>query len=382
MLLNTRHRGKQPQKVRQAVSDLPDAVQSAIGAESLAADGLLGLSETSRKFNVHFTHCRTNGTNDVQPHQLTRRQFWQHLVRCFRLAYPRTDTATGSILQFGMVCKELHNDSPREEDRSEHHHGCTHSSENFRWSKIRQISAERFNIQLNAVKHDTYTTMFSYLRCPTSKKPVHELDASPFLSRGHPQGEGLRELLRNGDRYKRVRLAKAIAAGKASSITSVRSNFGIVFNWVTEHNLRKRKGTKQLEADAVTELRAGRPQLLEFCKKHRNCLQDQLDYIWSLEGAEAKIQRLDKTRPELLEEAAALQLLPEQIPTKCSNGTGQCQECYQSVLRHHAIDSPYFRHELYETLSIGRRKGNALMIVGGRDTGKTTVSWGAIWGCV
>jgi hypothetical protein len=37
MLLNTRHRGKQPQKVRQAVSDLPDAVQSAIGAESLAA---------------------------------------------------------------------------------------------------------------------------------------------------------------------------------------------------------------------------------------------------------------------------------------------------------------------------------------------------------
>jgi len=128
MLLNTRHRGKQPQKVRQAVSDLPDAVQSAIGAESLAADGLLGLSETSRKFNVHFTHCRTNGTNDVQPHQLTRRQFWQHLVRCFRLAHPRTDTATGSILQFGMVCKELHNDSPREEDRSEHHHGCTHST--------------------------------------------------------------------------------------------------------------------------------------------------------------------------------------------------------------------------------------------------------------
>ena len=161
MLLNTRHRGKQPQKVRQAVSDLPDAVQSAIGAESLAADGLLGLSETIRKFNVHFTHCRTNGTNDVQPHQLTRRQFWQHLVRCFRLAFPRTDTATGSILEFGMVCKELHNDSLREEYRSEHHHGCTHSSENFRWSKIRQISAERFNTQLNAVKHDTYTTMFS-----------------------------------------------------------------------------------------------------------------------------------------------------------------------------------------------------------------------------
>jgi hypothetical protein len=40
MWLNTRHGGKQPQKVRQAVSDLPDEVQSAIGAESLAADVL------------------------------------------------------------------------------------------------------------------------------------------------------------------------------------------------------------------------------------------------------------------------------------------------------------------------------------------------------
>ena len=382
MLLNIRHRGKQPQKVRPAIFTLSDAVQSAIGAEALAADGLLGLPVTSRKTNVHFTHSRTKNKNDVQPNQLTRRQFWQHLVRCFRLAFPRADTATGSILEFGMVCKELHKDAPREEDRSEHHHACTHSSDNFRWNQIRQISAERFNIQLNAVAHETYTTMFSYLRCPTSKKPVHELDASPFFSRGHPQGEGLRELLRNGDRYKRVRLAKAIGAGTAPSTVPVRSHFGIVFNWVTERNLRKRKGAKQLEVDAVTELRAGRPQLLEFCKKHRSCLEDQLDYIWSLEGAKAKIQRLDKTRAELLVEAASYDLLPEEIPTKCSNCTGQCQECYQSVLRHHAVDSLHFRHELYETLNIGRRKGNAFMIVGGRDTGKTTVILGAMAGSV
>ena len=127
----------------------------------------------------------------------------------------------------------------------------------------------------------------------------------------------------------------------------------------------------------MTERKAGRPQLLEFCKTHRSCLEDQLDYIWSLEGARAKIQRLDKTRSELLVEAASLHLLPAEIPTKCNNCTGQCQDCYQSVLRHHAVDSLHFRHELYATLSIGRRKGNALMIVGSRDTGKTTVIFGA-----
>ena len=47
---------------------------------------------------------------------------------------------------------------------------------------------------------------------------------------------------------------------------------------------------------------------------------------------------------------------------------------YKGILTHHKVDSVKFRHELYETLAIGRRKGNAFMIVGGKDTGKTTIT--------
>ena len=375
MLLGIRHRGKQPQKVAPSLYGNPvtDAIASAIRAEGLAADGLLGLHVDRRVANAHHTHARTNNKKDVQPHQLTRKQFWQHLCRCFQLAYPRAASTTGSILEFGLVGKERHKDAPRQEDRSEHHHCATHASEIYRWKIIRQISAERYNIQLNAVAHDTYTTMFCYLRCPTVKKPVHELDVDPFFSPGHPQGENLRLLLSRGEKYKRVRAAIGTSASSSTTVP-VRSQFGIVFNWVTEHNLRKRKGAAQLEADAVTELKAGRPQLLDFCKKHKACLQDQLDYIWSLSGAEEKLQRLDKSRLDILAEAASLELSFQRLAEKCCNGTGECEKIYEAILEHHCVGSPYFRHELYETLAFGRRKGNAFMIVGGKDTGKTTVT--------
>ena len=98
---------------------MDDDVESAITDEGLAADGLLGLPVESRRCNVHFTHSRTNGRKDVQPHQLTRAQFWQHLCRCFRQAYPRAESPTGSILSFALISKELHKDATREKDRAQ-----------------------------------------------------------------------------------------------------------------------------------------------------------------------------------------------------------------------------------------------------------------------
>lgn len=375
MLLGVRHRFKQPQKLSPACfgNPVPAAVDEAILAEALAADGLLGLPADSRRCNVHFTHTRTRNKKDVQPHQITRQQFWLHLCRCFREAYPRAERPTGSILDFGLVCKERHHDAEREEDRSEHHHTATRASEPFRWKRIREISAERYNIQLNAVAHETYSTMFCYLRCPTTKKPVHELDASPYFSPGHPQGDKLRELLRLGGKYKRVRAARSQAASGSASVP-VRSHFGIVFNWVTEHGLRKRKGAVQLEADAVTELQAGRPQLLDFCKRHRTCLEDQLDHIWSMHSATERLERLGKSRLDLLIDAASLGASPQELTKLCRNGACMCERQYESILHYQGISSANLRHDLFETLNIGRRKGNALMLVGGRDTGKTTVT--------
>ena len=58
----------------------------------------------------------------------------------------------------------------------------------------------------------------------------------------------------------------------------------------------------------------------------------------------------------------------------CANGAGDCARLYDSILAHQAMDSLDFRHALYETFLHGRRKGNAMMLVGGKDTGKTTLT--------
>ena len=47
----------------------------------------------------------------------------------------------------------------------------------------------------NAVAHDGYCSMYNYLRSPTKKKPLHELDPTPYHSSGHPQGQVLKDLL-------------------------------------------------------------------------------------------------------------------------------------------------------------------------------------------
>ena len=123
MFLRVRHNGKQPRKMAPQPpalrSPTSEAVAAAIRAEDMAADGLLGLPIESRKMNVHYTHTRTHNPKDVQPQQMTREQFWEHICRCFREVYPRADTTTGSILEFGAVAKELHKDSSREEDCSQ-----------------------------------------------------------------------------------------------------------------------------------------------------------------------------------------------------------------------------------------------------------------------
>ena len=65
--------------------------------------------------------------------------------------------------------------------------------------------------------------------------------------------------------------------------------FATGFSWVVDHNLVGKLGAKQMEADAVSEFREGRPRLLEFAQKHKEALEDQIDYVWRLQGAAADL---------------------------------------------------------------------------------------------
>ena len=258
----------------------------------------------------------------MQPGQLSRAEFWAHLARCYRETYPQADSETGSILKFGIVCKEKHKDAKRDIDRSEHHHAAVYCDKKHLWRSVRKVSAEKYKIHLNAVAHDAYATMYRYLRTPSKKKPLHELDSAPYQSPLHPQGDQLRELIAQGERFIKVRRGKAMG----STETTLRSQFGIAYQWIIAHGLRKRKrkGVVQLEMDAAKELDAGRPQLLDFVKKHRVSLEDQLEFCWSLHEAPQRLARMAQSRLDLLLAAAA----PGQ---SCTNGHPRCSALYDRI---------------------------------------------------
>ena len=129
-IVRTRIRQKQP-NIQWAPAQLRAGFLAGLAAiqhETAAADGLLPLPLDTRRRHIHYTHVRTHNPNDVQPEQMTRNAFWLHLVKCYKEAYPQADSETGSILQFGMVCKEMHKDALRDVDRSPHHHAAVYCS--------------------------------------------------------------------------------------------------------------------------------------------------------------------------------------------------------------------------------------------------------------
>ena len=58
----------------------------------------------------------------------------------------------------------------------------------------------------------------------------------------------------------------------------------------------------------------------------------------------------------------------------CRNGTQRCATIYNEVLTYQSVPAEKFCHLIYGALEFGRQKGNAVMLVGGKDTGKTTIT--------
>ena len=346
----------------------PGAEAPAVAAEVAAAallweSQLPVLADGARRRHMHYTHVRTFNPHDTQPNELTREQFWNHLTKCYLEAYPLPSSPTGTILQFGIVVKELHHQDPSEIMRDEHHHAATMSSTQHYWRRVKAISA-KYHVQLNAVAHDHYSTMYEYVTVASQKKPGAEIDSRPFLSPLHPVGDALEAVLQQGHRLREARAAQAGDEGDPA----LRSQYATVFNWVVDHHLRGAAGAIQLQADAVEQVGLGDPRLLEFVKRHPQDLEDQVAFCWVLHDAPNRLKRLDIPRAELLLTAATEPL------ARCRNGELKCATLYEGILLRQGVGTFGFRHHVFRALTAGRQKGNALMIVGPGDSGKTTVT--------
>ncbi len=163
-----------------------DAGERAVAAEGWAE--VVALSEDAQRQHVHYTHVRTKKAGDKQPGHFTRQAIWDHLVRVYAEVCPEPANPTSSILLFGAVAKEHHAASADDALRDEHHHAPTFCSKRHLWHRVAKVSYDKYKVKLHAAAHEGYSTMYSYIVMPTTKKPLSELDAEVYLSPAHPRG--------------------------------------------------------------------------------------------------------------------------------------------------------------------------------------------------
>ena len=104
------------------------AARVALATEQGAEDVLVPLSTPVKRKHVHYTFVRTRNPEHKQPHEFSRKQFYQHLERCYAEAYPCNGTRSG-ILMFGLVAQERHAAGVQEEYSAVHFHCAAFTQE-------------------------------------------------------------------------------------------------------------------------------------------------------------------------------------------------------------------------------------------------------------
>ena len=338
---------------------LPPAAVRAMADEAWSE--MTALSEDKRRRHIHWVHVRTHQPDHRQPATFTRAEFWQHLLQVYREVYPEPANATGSILLFGLVCKERHRNSEKEAEREEHTHVATYSSLQHYWRAVAERSLRVYKVKMHAACHDGYTAMFTYLRCPSPRKPLCELDPAPFFSADHPQGNLLQRLLAVGAKaVKGLQKQRGASSsdGAAAENTETRFRGGDLYALVLHTNIRTAMALK-VHAQALAS--QGKPQLAEFCTVRGADLQELLDSAWSVHEAPRQTLVADGGRMQTLRAAT-------EHPCTCS---GVWIPGASFVLHNNGESVPDFCSDVARALIVGARRGVNLAIVGGPGMGKS-----------
>ena len=337
----------------------PEVAGPGNGAQSLQAicddEGLRPLLATARRTNMHFTHVRARDPSHVKPSSLTRQEAWEHLERVYKEAYPDADSPTGSILRFGAVVKERHEAAETDECRAEHHHCITSCAKQHYWNKIARISLQKYKIPLNAVEHSSYTQMWRYIREPSGKKPLSELDAEVYLSPLHPRGEELAQFLGVSERCQALNDKKGQGAGGGRKKRARPS----VFLIAQERGIRTAAAFQQA---ACADAAAGDTTLAEFATQQGKKLQLLLDNAWAVLEApqralESGLSLLDKLR-----RAAA------DMPCSCE---GRWPQGAARVLENAGLASSTVCGAVVKALQVGAARGVNIAFVGKGGAGKS-----------
>ena len=348
-----------PPAYSSALAGTEASIQEMMLAEALAAEEEYEPGElptTTRRKHVHYTFVRTYHKGFRQPKQLSRMQMWQHMERLYKEAYPDTTGPTGSILQFGVVATEQHQGASKSADRDEHKHIACFCNVQHYWNKIAKLSAEKYRIPLNAVAHESYLTMYAYLRQHSRKKPLDEIDAEAFLSEFHPRGADLSKLLNSS------RNNKALQASRGSARDEGRKRQRLsLFDEVKKHDIQN---VQALCAHACNEFQAGNPALAEYCTRQGGKLEDILRNARTVLDAPAKLAGKTASLLNKLETAA------ESLPCECNGLWGPGAD---KILERNNIPKTKFCAAVLRALRLGAKRGSNVACIGAGGCGKSTL---------
>ena len=354
-----RIRGKQASHAA-SPDDFAEKFVALATAEEMAHPDAKFAGAGLRRTHVHWTHGRSANPDHVQPDAMTRKEFWLHLCKCYREVYPDESTPTGSILCFGLVAEEQYSVTPAGTCPT-HKHAPTFSSDKQYWNKIAKHSLTRYSVKLNAVAHDSYSDMYAYVRTPTAKKPLHLLDANPYFSVFHPQGEALSKLLASAGKAARLNSSRWALACGGEQPKVMRDRVPRIFEVVKQHGL---ESVTALKAHAQKEATEGRTALAELCTKYDARLQSFLDAALSVTAAPAKLLELTGTRLDKLARAASSH------PCRCG---GVWVPGALRILGLNGIDVGQFCGAVCRALQFGAVRGVNVGCVGVGGCGKSTL---------
>ena len=353
-----RLRGKQPALANYVVGLV---VLQALADEAWSE--VASLADDARRKHMHWVHVKTESPDHVQPDSFTREEFYMHLCRVYRDVYPDDANPTGRIALFGMVAKELHKNSSRREERDPHSHGIVYTSKQHYWTGVARRSLEAYKVKLHAACHDGYTTMYVYLRCPTPRKPLAELDPSPYFSPQHPQGGVLQRLLEvgahadNGNRAKKRRAEGHVAEGPS------RFRTGDLYKFVGETGIKTAEQFQSFAQDAASK---GDSRLAEFCVVVGTALQERLDAAWAVHDAPKRLQTIAHDLPARIDKLH-----------RAAQGACKCSGIWipgaKKVLANNWENVEHFGHDVFQALALGAKRGVNLAIIGPPGLGKSMI---------
>ena len=362
--IRRRIRGKRPPSTgKSPVASIlqgPTPGEQAIATEAWAS--LTCLLDTCQRQHVHWTMVQTKKKDDVQPKDLTRAQYFEHICRIYAEVYPEPANRHKSILLFGAVASELC--KPDENDERHIHHHCpSFCSKRHYWKALAKLSYDKYKVRLHAATHSGYARMYSYITESSAKKPLSGLDAEVWLSVDHPRGDALRRLLEVGETQRRAFVGRrCLRPGADEDAVVKRYRRGDVYDIVVKNGSRS---GLEIQALAATQAATGDFALAEFCTSiGEEELEKLVRNAVGVIDAEKRLEIKRSTRIDLMYKVDA-----EGV---CTCG-GVWKAGALNVLAHQGEDVAKFCEDVCRALELGAVRGCNMAIIGDRGCGKSMV---------